>query len=224
MRAAALQFLGRVYRSTLPEGFRRQVRNRLMGKPSLYAASYYQELDRLQAASYQILARSLVAHFRPASAIDVGCGTGGLLCAVKELGVPRLLGVDGLAEAVAASRKRGLEVVEADLCQPQTLRAGFDLVTCFEVAEHLPETAADALVSTLSSGPDRLVFSAATPGQGGEGHINEQPREYWIEKFQTHGWKYDRSVTESLMQEWERAGANRWYYQNVIAFERTSGR
>jgi SAM-dependent methyltransferase len=220
MRPSARQILGRVYRSTLPERFRRHLRDRLLGKPPLYAASYYEELDRLQAASYGILAQSFVAHFQTTGVIDVGCGTGGLLSALKNEGVEHLLGLDGLPDAVASSRSRGLDVIEADLCQPQTLPSGFDLVTCLEVAEHLPETAADTLVGTLTSGPSRLVFSAATPGQGGEGHINLQPREYWIEKFRRQSWHENPSETKSLKRQWENGGVNKWYYLNVIALMR----
>ena len=52
----------------------------------------------------------------------------------------------------------------------------------WDVAEHLESKHADFYVECLSSGnAKKLIFTAASPGQGGEGHYNEQPKEYWIE-------------------------------------------
>ena len=33
-----------------------------------------------------------------------------------------------------------------------------------------------------------ILFSGAVKGQGGTGHINEQPLEYWVNQFKSHGW------------------------------------
>lgn len=63
----------------------------------------------------------------------------------------------------------------------------FDLALCIEVAEHLPPDRADYLVDLLTSSADTVFFSAAHPGQGGTLHLNEQPREWWLEKFRARG-------------------------------------
>jgi hypothetical protein len=57
------------------------------------------------------------------------------------------------------------------------------LVICTEVAEHLPANVASQLVSHLVSLSDVILFTAATPGQGGRHHLNEQPHSYWVALF-----------------------------------------
>jgi hypothetical protein len=54
-----------------------------------------------------------------------------------------------------------------------TARKRFDLAISLEVAEHLPEGSAGALVSTLIEAAPVVVFSAAIKGQSGTNHINE---------------------------------------------------
>ncbi len=70
---------------------------------------------------------------------------------------------------------------------------------CTEVAEHLPESAADTLVETIVRHAKELIlFSAATPGQGGYRHINEQPHEYWEKKFLEAGWATVLTIREEI--------------------------
>jgi hypothetical protein len=52
-----------------------------------------------------------------------------------------------------------------------------------ECAEHLPAHRAAPLVEWLTKSAPIVVFSAAIPGQGGKGHINEQPPDYWNDLF-----------------------------------------
>jgi hypothetical protein len=60
----------------------------------------------------------------------------------------------------------------------------FDLVQSLEVGEHLPLSAAETLVDSLTTASDRVLFSAAVKGQGGEFHVNEQPLAFWQELFE----------------------------------------
>ena len=58
-----------------------------------------------------------------------------------------------------------------------------------EVAEHIPLQSADGFVENLVRHSDGIIFfSAAPPGQGGEFHVNEQPYDYWRQKFRRHGY------------------------------------
>ena len=97
-----------------------------------------------------------------------------------------LLGLDQQKHAdkltVAASQFR-----VADLNRPVDTSEKFDLVVCIEVAEHLDKAAAAPLVRTLTRTAPVVLFSAAPPGQGGHGHVNEQPRAYWHALFAQHG-------------------------------------
>ena len=66
------------------------------------------------------------------------------------------------------------------------LERQFDLAQSLEVAEHLPQARAATFVSDLVAHAPVVLFSAASPGQGGENHINEQPAEYWRKLFRQH--------------------------------------
>lgn len=60
-----------------------------------------------------------------------------------------------------------------DVGAPIELHRRFDLVLCLEVAEHLPASAADTLVRSLTGLGNVIAFSAAIPFQGGANHVNE---------------------------------------------------
>jgi hypothetical protein len=51
--------------------------------------------------------------------------------------------------------------------------AGSTCACAWRWAEHLPPGAADGLVAGPAALSDRILFSAAVPGQGGTGHVSE---------------------------------------------------
>ncbi|PWT74385.1 MAG: hypothetical protein C5B60_06765 [Chloroflexi bacterium] len=55
----------------------------------------------------------------------------------------------------------------------------FDLAMSLEVAEHLKPESASLFIDALTQASDVVLFGAAVKGQGGTGHINEQPQSYW---------------------------------------------
>jgi len=131
------------------------------------------------------LGETLADLLEPESVIDIGCGPGTYLTPFKP--AARVLGVDGAPEAGQALEAD--EFTTADFRQEWTPNGHghFDLGLCIEVAEHLPPTRADYLVRLLTSSADTVFFSAAHPGQGGTLHLNEQPPEYWLERFRGYG-------------------------------------
>jgi SAM-dependent methyltransferase len=123
--------------------------------------------------------------FRPRSVLDVGCGTGISLDYFKNKGIS-VRGLEGSALAISKARNAPL-IRQHDLNEPINLEERFDLVWCFEVAEHIHPNYVGALLATLTNHADRIVLSAARPGQGGLGHLNEQPPDYWIGRMKEHG-------------------------------------
>ena len=63
-----------------------------------------------------------------------------------------------------------------------------------------------------------VIFSAATPGQGGQGHVNEQPHEYWISRFESQGMFCDHERSVAFRVSWRSAGVDFWYADNVLVF------
>ena len=94
-----------------------------------------------------------------------------------------------------------------------------DLCTSFEVAEHLPGRHARRFCSILASAAPAVVMTAATPGQGGHLHVNEQEPGYWIDLMRQCGMAYDIESTQALKAAWRgRVAAH--YHDNLLAFRR----
>jgi SAM-dependent methyltransferase len=142
--------------------------------------------------------------YRPSSVIDVGCGEGWFCREFEVLGA-RTVGVDGSWVDGAT---------HVDLATPPYPDLGyFDLALCLEVGEHVDRAHASDLVDWLVGLAPIVVFSAAIPGQGGEGHVNEQRPEWWRDLFHAGG----LPITGALR--WQVWGDDRiepWYRQNLL--------
>ena len=105
-------------------------------------------------------------------------------------------------------------IIEADLHNTIDVEKKFDVVWCFEVAEHIHPTYADVLVETIARHGDHIVLSAAQPGQGGCGHLNEQPPEYWIDKFRQKEFKLNVEATQKFQ------ALEDQFAPNILVFQR----
>ena len=155
----------------------------------------------------------------PTSVVDFGCGDGSWLSAWYEAGVRDLVGLDD-ADIPREQTRVSERIERVDLRCEVDLRRQFDLAMCLEVGEHLPADAAQSLVSSLARHSDNLLFSAAAPGQGGVGHVNEQPPGYWIELLGNFGFRLC-DVLRPLL--WDDLRIQVWYRQNMLLFIRGPG-
>jgi SAM-dependent methyltransferase len=190
-----------------------------------YDAEYYEFIEYTAVYSQNPMADSIVRDLAPRTVLDLGCGTGALLEALRSRKVRRrkvrVAGLEYSDAALTYCKKRRLPVRKFDIARhdlPRKLRRR-DVALSFEVAEHLPPELADRFVETLTAASDTVVFSAATPGQGGTDHVNEQPHEYWIDKMHALGFRLDEDLTLRWRDEWRGCTAN-WYHMNVMVFRR----
>ncbi|HMJ89676.1 MAG TPA: methyltransferase domain-containing protein [Candidatus Acidoferrum sp.] len=147
--------------------------------------------------------------------LDVGAGSGAFAAEFQRRGV-RAIALERSSHGLALARKQGVDARKFDLIHTPPVAVGekADLVYSFEVAEHMPPFLGDALIKFLAGFRCPVVFSAAHPNQGGTGHINEQPREYWIQKFAAHGFTEASARSEELRGQLTTAGASRWFQTN----------
>jgi len=150
----------------------------------------------------------------PKSLLDIGCGPGMYVDELIKVGVPafgididdRVEGKDYLARESIFDTKRTAEVV-----------------TCYEVLEHIDPTYADQEVDALYNAIEpggTMIFTAAQPGQGGVGHINCRKRDYWLKKFVDKGLIYHPGLTEELIA-FEKKGIHMgWFIRNVMVFKK----
>lgn len=179
-----------------------------------YTPGFYQELNATRDSAREILP-IILDLLKPTSIIDVGCGTGHWLATAVELGISDIWGIDGawvLNANLAIPRDK---FAVHDLGQPLSLTRRFDLAISLEVAEHLPATQARSFVQSLCAAADRVLFSAAIPGQGGRHHINEQWPSHWASLFQECRYEcYD--VVRPIL--WNNPRVLWYYAQNCLLF------
>jgi SAM-dependent methyltransferase len=188
----------------------------------IYSPKYYQTLIEPYARkSVPQMAQSIVETFHPQSVIDIGCGSGALLVALRKLGVHRLLGLDCAEAGLDIARARGLDVRKFDIVTDKLLYSDdYDIAVSMETAEHLPASVADRYVELLCSLAPVVLFTAARPGQGGIGHLNEQPAEYWKGFFNAHGFQCLEKTVADWQPVWNAAGVADFYTRNLMIFQR----
>lgn len=183
--------------------------------PSSYDSHFFRALEDGVQRSASAAAGLLIELFQPCSVVDVGCGTGIWLAALREKGIKDVLGIDGPWVPKEQLAIPGNLFWEYDLTAAFELDRSFDLALCLEVAEHLPPDAAPRLVENLARLAPVVVFSAAIPEQGGHGHVNEQWPCYWAELFASHGYRCFTGLRERL---WHSDVIEVWYRQNMLCF------
>ena len=150
------------------------------------------------------------------SVIDIGCANGFLLkhfyAAGKEVsGIE--LSADALKFLPPEIRSR---VQIGDFSEAS---GHFDLVTCVEVAEHVPPKISAALVEHVCRlAKSAVFFTAAPPGQPGHGHINCRPHQDWIDLFAARGWRLDSAATRAIKSEISDIKEAKWLIENVLVF------
>ncbi len=166
----------------------------------------------------------------PGSVLDVGAGEGHWLDAAVRIGMSDCLGVDLMPlgyQTTGESQSEGVTLwhwnAEDGVPLPTRFEASgldqaaagekWDVALCLETAEHVSPGAGDWLVAELCRVARAVVWSAAIPGQGGDGHVNEQWPSYWQERFWAHGWTLFDPFREAL---WSRGDVEPWYAQNTL--------
>src|SRR5262245_27058351 len=152
-----------------------------------YSRTYYETVHGQVRDSACEVVPLVVDLLHPRRVVDVGCGTGTWLAAFAEHGATEVLGLDGEYVDRALLDIPADCFVPADLTQPVHQLGRYDLALCLEVAEHLPASRAEGLVSDLTNLAPVVLFSAAIPLQGGVNHVNEQWPEYWAGLFRDRG-------------------------------------
>jgi len=158
----------------------------------LYSDFFFRKMRRVRKWQRPLGAK-FAEFMKVKSVVDFGCAAGYYLEGMMEQGAS-VLGFEYAYDKVKPYIPKPLApfIRQGDVQQPIDLDGQtFDLAMSIEVAEHILPEKGDVFVENLTKASHRYVFiSAATPGSGGTGHINEQPLQYWIEKVEARGFRY----------------------------------
>jgi len=185
----------------------------------IYNEDFFKDNINLTKSSAQSVVDLLLYYFHPASVLDIGCGPGVYLREFKNRGI-RIQGVEGSGKVKNHLLVPQETVIIHDLRKSLELHEKYDLVLCFEVAEHLPEKSAENLVRILTVHGDTIIFTAAPPGQGGKNHINEQPEAFWKDLFAKCAYVKNEDVTAELRTNMRERHVIEWMYKNIFVFQK----
>lgn len=179
-----------------------------------YKDSFFNYIDLSSSRSANIFLKKVTIPLIINSILDVGCGRGAWLAEWAKYD-KQIFGVDG-----AYVNTENLLISQdcfkhQDISKEFFLGRQYDVVQCLEVAEHLQEQNADILIHNLISHGKIILFSAAVPGQGGEYHVNEQPLNYWVEKFESLDFKCFDYIRPQIILE---SQIEPWYRFNTLLF------
>jgi hypothetical protein len=150
------------------------------------------------------------------SAADVGCCLGTWTQSLIENGVKDVIPIDGpWCDMDLLSKHIDVSKFVAHDLNKGVFNDGnrYDLAICLEVAEHVEPQNELNVVETLVGLSDTILFSAAIPHQGGDGHVNEQWPSHWRELFRRYGYEFVDVIRPYI---WTRDEVYRWYKQNMF--------
>jgi hypothetical protein len=126
------------------------------------------------------------------SMIDVGCGPAGMTEYANYIGIYGV-GIDG---DISLGEKPYVKFHDY-VTGPLELDETFDLAYSTEFLEHVEEQFLPHFMPSFQKAQYAFI-SAAPKGQGGHHHVNENSKEYWIEKFAEYGFEHLPEVSDGI--------------------------
>lgn len=184
----------------------------------------------------------------PPSYLDLGSGTGAMVNMARKMGIDAY-GIDlingpehwfiehdltqalKIDHSVADGSVMAVPLSFNDTLYNHRIPVLFDLITCLEVAEHLPldshETLCDTIARhlrpkpTMDASSGLLLLSAAPPGQRGEHHVGTRPAHEWRGMLHERGISYREDLTRQLAHlfGYVTGPASHWLAANLQIFD-----
>jgi len=186
----------------------------------IYDRHFFDHANREKERSSRQVAEIIDHYFDFDSVLDIGCGMGLYLYELSRLN-KEVYGCDSSLDGIAMASKE-IFVFYADATKPLIVNRDFDLVICFEVAEHIQKRYSGQLVQNCVKYGKRVLFTAAPKGQGGVGHINEQPTAFWVDLFGGMHYSLEEERSNTVRDVMKRSGVVAWIANNFMSFHRSN--
>lgn len=155
-----------------------------------YSDRFYSKSRRCR--PWQIaIGKMLAEKYDIQSAVDFGCGLGSYIDGIKQGGAKDVKGFEYMYDnAKKYIYPEVLPSVEYGDAMSKIDCGKFDCSMSIEVAEHILPEKTDTFIDNITNSSSRLIFfTAAYPGQGGTGHINERKKEFWVDAISSRGFQ-----------------------------------
>jgi 2-polyprenyl-3-methyl-5-hydroxy-6-metoxy-1,4-benzoquinol methylase len=181
--------------------------------PKLPERFNYKQIEAEEKPFADRLALSIKTELDPQLVLDVGCGPGHFVESLRYIGI-NAEGMD------IDDRVKGKTYLKYQSLFDITDESA-DTIICLEVAEHIEESKADTVVEKVAGAVKKtLIWTAAVPGQGGIGHINCQPKDYWAAKLEASGLTRNLEKENQLIEFCRQGPYMGWFVNNLIYLER----
>lgn len=130
--------------------------------------------------------------FNVKSMIDIGCGQGCQVKLARSKGL-EAIGIDGDSRVITKDLHIQHDFVKSKFLSTRT----YDLAWSVEFLEHVYEEFMPNYMTAFQSSK-YVIATHAPPGKIGHHHVNCQVPEYWHEKFDEYGFRYDEELTKEL--------------------------
>ena len=149
---------------------------------------------------FEHIADNIVSEIHPSSTLDAGCAMGYLVHTLRERGV-EAYGFDISTHAIeSASGDVKPYVRVASILEP--LPRNYDLITCFEIVEHLEKAESVEAIRNLCQYTSDILFSSTPYDYKEATHFNVRPIDYWATLFAMHGFYRDLDFDASFAFPW----------------------
>ena len=188
-------------------------------KSYTYEDNFFANEDHLALKSAKIIVPYILKHIKLKSVLDVGCGSGSWLYVFQKYGIKKICGLDSHREYKYIRISRDYFKYQ-NLENRIEIKEKFDLAVSLEVAEHISRSQSQRFVDDLCRGSNIIIFSAATPGQGGENHINENNLDYWRNLFKNNDYYPYDVLRKTFNSNYSIAP---WYRFNTLIYANKEG-
>lgn len=150
--------------------------------------------------SFGTWADRIVAELNPRRVLDVGCAKGFLVESLRERGV-EAYGLD-ISEYAISQVRPDIKPYCWVGSGGDPITDDYDLITCVEVCEHLPESEAVEAIREMTSHSNVILFSS-TPGLFEDPtHVNVRPTIDWLRLFAERSFEPNEAFDTTFVTPW----------------------
>ena len=187
----------------------------------MYNYDFHKSIEHDELPQAQRLSEYIQKYINPNVFLDFGCSSGLYLREIKRV-LPKIESKGFEFSEEAVNNALCADVIQYDLTNPLMFdKKEHTLGLCLEVLEHIRDEDFLPVLTNLTNMCDRIIFSAAHPGQGGTGHINCRPKIDWIRRFHALGWVVDLDAPNHIIQFMKQGLHMGWFAMNAMVLVKT---